>query len=570
MSGKKSQRPPEAPRGDNVVVLRPDLAAPAPVRKPARSAKAPEPIGTEDAERALAEMARLLSPSPGVPEAMRAQLNVVSNVAQARAAYIVRYSEERNLLLVEHARGRTDDRIEAAIPGEGIVGEAFSSGVTTRDDERIATPLVINGAVVGALCILSSRRAPSDVLMEALAAHVAAAWEVARLRDEAGRKNKDLQTAVAGLKSLELHREELLGNVSHDLKNPLTTVKAYLALLQRGKLGELTDQQKRAVQICDRNSDRLLRMINELLLISRLQSGKMQLDDKPFGLKDLVEDSIEALTPATEHLGVRLELKPSGEVYVRGDRERVSEAISNVIEHAIGLSPPGSPVQLALEAGNGFARLTVRDGGPGLTEESLRHVFDTYWRPAPGTPRRPGLALPLVAKIAQAHGGRAEAENLPEGGTAIHLFLPLFAGALQSAETTIASLRAGEILLVEDDADCREVLQQVLEQEGYHVSSVESASSALERLVTMRPAMVLLDLKLSQEDGRSVLHHLRSTPPLEDTVVYLITGASEAASLKTGTGVDRIDGVFEKPINLPKLLDTVAATVRPRRAALEG
>ncbi|MGZ6079923.1 MAG: response regulator, partial [Myxococcaceae bacterium] len=107
----------------------------------------------------------------------------------------------------------------------------------------------------------------------------------------------------------------------------------------------------------------------------------------------------------------------------------------------------------------------------------------------------------------------------------------------------------------------------LLEQEGYSVASAAGAEEARVLLEGLRPAMVLLDLRLSEEDGRSVLRHLRGQPEMADTPVYIISGASELASLSTGTGLDRIDGFFEKPLHLPKLLDTVASVVRPVRSA---
>src|SRR5262249_20555807 len=130
-----------------------------------------------------------------------------------------------------------------------------------------------------------------------------------------------------------------------------------------------------------------------------------------------------------------------------------------------------------------------------------------------------------------------------------------------------AAAQPGHILLVEDDRDCREVLQELLEQEGYSVVSTASAEEARAALADLRPAMVLLDLRLSEDDGRSVLRHLRGLPALAETPVYIISGASEVAALSTGTGLERIAGFFEKPLQLRKLLDTVAWVVRPVRAS---
>jgi len=160
-----------------------------------------------------------------------------------------------------------------------------------------------------------------------------------------------------------------------------------------------------------------------------------------------------------------------------------------------------------------------------------------------------------------------DAQSAPAAGTVRRVVLPAFAAQVGVADAEgSVSPQAGHILLVEDDRDCREVLQELLEQEGYSVASAAGAEEARVLLEALRPAMVLLDLRLSEEDGRSVLRHLRGQAETAETPVYIISGASEVASLSTGTGLDRIDGFFEKPLQLPKLLDTVASVVRPVRS----
>ncbi len=537
------------------------------VKKPRRAAKPVPPVEAEEAERALMEMGRNLANNAGPTEALRAHLQTIHTLLRAKVCYVARFFPARNQLLVEHVRGRYDDRIAAAAPSEGVVGLAFAHGSIQRDEDTVAIPLEGPQGVTGCLAILGARRAASDTLLQSLATQLAAAYEVARLRDDMARRNKDLQTAIAGLKSLEQHRDELLGSVSHDLKNPLTTIKAYLAMLGREKLGAVSEQQRRAVQICDRNSDRMLRMVNDLLLMSRLQSGKMQLNQRPFGLKSVAEEVLRGLAALAEHSKVSLNLAPSPEVFVRGDRERLREAIHNLVENGIHHSDAEDAVEVRITVDEGTATLSVKDNGPGIAAEELEHVFDAYWRATPGAPKPPGgrLGLPLVQKILTLHGGRVEATSVLGEGSTFQLVLPMFAGAISSPDQLQAAPRAGGILLVEDDADCREVLQQVLEQEGYRVMAASRADEARSILSHIRPAMVLLDLRLNEEDGRAVLHFIRNTPSLADIVVYIISGASDLASLSAGQGQERIDGFFEKPLQLPRLLDTVASVVRPSR-----
>jgi signal transduction histidine kinase/CheY-like chemotaxis protein len=546
----------KVPHLAEIVTLRPEAQ-----KKPRRTPKPQPPVDNEAAERALVEMAQHITSSAGPTEALRAQLQIVHTLMQAKACYVARYSPSRNQLHVEHVRGRYDERITAATPEEGLVGRAFAERTLLRDEETVAIPLESPQGISGVLAIIAPRRALSDSLLMALAGQLSASYEVARLRDDSARRNKDLQTAIAGLKALEQSRDELLGNVSHDLKNPLTTLKAYLAMMGREKLGPISDAQRRAVQVCDRSADRMLRMVNDLLLMSRLQAGKMQLNQRPFGLKAVAEEVIRTLTPMADQAKVQLTLPPSGEVFVRGDRERIAEAIQNLVEAGIHRCEADDTVELRVSVEDGLALLTVKDSGPGIGAEDLEHVFDPFYRPEGTRGQGRSLGLPLVAKILALHGGRVEATSTLGEGTSFQLVLPMFAGAVSTPD----SARAGGILLVEDDADCREVLQQVLEQEGYRVMSTSGAAEARSILSHIRPAMVLLDLRLSEEDGRSVLRFIRGTESLADVAVYIISGASEVSSLGAGQGLDRIDGFFEKPLQLPRLLDTVAAVVRPSR-----
>ncbi|HVE83474.1 MAG TPA: hybrid sensor histidine kinase/response regulator [Myxococcales bacterium] len=561
---KPSDQRRRGPRASKVVRLRDRAQGDAP---PPDKAAVLMDLDLETVARALAEMGSQSAAAAVLAEAQRTQLQAVHGLLEAKTSFISEWVPARDLLRVACVRGRNDARVRAVAPGEGPVGRAHAEHHIIREGGLWAAPLNGGEGPLGVLVVMGARRGASDPVLEALAAQVAAAWELARVKDDSARRHKDLQTAVAGLRSLEHSREELLAQVSHDLKNPLTTVKAYLAMMARGKTGALSEQQEKAVQVCQRNADRLLRMINDLLLMSRLQSGKMELDERPFGLKALTDDVMRALTPLAEQSKVRLQAVRGGEAFVRGDRERLSEAIYNLVDHAIHASLPGRAVELKVHLEDqGLASLTVRDGGPPMGEEERGSLFDAYFRPRGSeiSRRHVGLALPIVAKIVHLHGGRVEARAAPGDGTEYQLSVPMFAGAVSAEPAAQAAPRAGGILLVEDDADCREVQREVLELEGYREMTATSAAEARSVLGHIRPGLVLLDLRLRDEDGRAVLHLVRTTKALEDVTVFIISGASDVAAMTAGTGADRIDGYFEKPIQLPRLLDTVASVVRPR------
>lgn len=547
------------------------------------------PPSPEQVELTLAEMASRVSDAAAVSEAERTQLGLMADLLKPRAAFVSHFDEPKGQLLVMSVRGRNDPRIAAWAPGEGVVGRAFQDGGVVREAGAISAPLVARKKPVGVLTVLDPKVSVSDELMKVLTAQLAAAWEVGRLHDETVRRTRDLETAVAGLKSIERGRDELLAHVSHDLKNPLATLKAYLSMLEREKLGPVTDKQAHALEVCQRNTDRLTRLINELMLLSRLKAGDMRLDEKPFGLKAVAEEVVQATSAMALQGQVSVELARGGEVFVRGDRERVVEAVSNVVEQAIYVTPAGKRVRVDVDTDDtGLARLTVVDTGPAMGQAELDHLFDTWPRSEGPRPRRFSLGLPIAAKIIRLHGGRVNAAPaLAEGasvtrigaagrarsglkavpeGTRIDLFLPLYAGSVTPTELTQAP-RSGGILLVEDDADCREVLNEVLEQEGYRVITASSGAEARSVLSHIRPALVFLDIHLADEDGRNILRLIRESPPLAQIPVFVISGSSDLGSLATGKGPDRIEGFFEKPIHLPRLLDTVASVVRPKKPA---
>jgi signal transduction histidine kinase/CheY-like chemotaxis protein len=522
---------------------------------------------TEPLTEAVRALAGVSPSGRSVADAQKAQLAVVHTLFGPKSCYFLQPDPQRRELQVMSVRGRNDERIRAVPLDTGTEAEAFTTRSVARAEGLTVIPLLSYESCAGCLALLEPKEEIPDTLALALGAQIAAAWELVTVRDDSERRNKDLQTAILGLKSLERNRDALLSNVSHDLKNPLTALKGHLALLVQGKLGELDERQLHALQLAERSADRLQRMVNDLLLLSRLQSGEMDLNQRPFGLKALVAEVLQGLASTADQARVPLNLARSPEVFVKGDRERLFEALSHMVEHAIHQSPAGKAVQVSIASSDGLASAVVESEGEESTPEQLEHLFDSFYRVrSPGGRSVIGsVSLPLVAKIAQLHGGKAVAHSQPGHGTTLVLSLPAFATALSPAKEEPAP-RAGDILLVEDDRDCREVLQEVLEAEGYSVLSTAEVREALQVLEQSHPALVLLDLRLSNEDGRSVLHHIRKTPALAQIPVYVVSGSSEVGSLGAGVGPDRIDGYFEKPLQLERLLDTVAAVVRPARA----
>lgn len=519
--------------------------------------------------RVLLELAASVSRARSPSDAIKDHLAVAQELVGARLAFVSGYHSDKHLLAVVAVRGRADETVVAAQPGLGPVGRAFASRSIVGDPLRhLAVPLLEGeDRPYGVLSVVGARREALPEVWQALAAHLMAAVEASQSRDAALHRTRDLETAVAGLRSLDRARDELLGGVSHELKSPLTTIKAYLAMARKERLGPLTDRMEHAFEVCDRNADRLLRLINDMLLMARLQGGKMTLSDRPFGLRALVEEVAGQLAALATTVPVTVALERGGEVYVKGDRERLQEAVGHLLENAILYNRKRGEVRVRVRAESGTAVVEVSDTGHGIDPADLPHVFDRFYR-GRGAPRSggSGLGLAIVRQVAQLHGGSASASSVHGRGSTFVLNLPLFAGMV-GGDAPHHEARDGAILVVEDDADCREVLCQVLESEGMRVVSAQDASGAIAALEASRPALVLLDLRLGDGDGRQVLEAIRHDPRLERTPVFVVSGASESAAGFCWDGPERIDGFFEKPLNLPRLLDRVQEIVRPVGAA---
>jgi CheY-like chemotaxis protein len=237
------------------------------------------------------------------------------------------------------------------------------------------------------------------------------------------------------------------------------------------------------------------------------------------------------------------------------------------LERALDFSPRSAEIKIVISSDQALARLTVSAPGMAMPPDGLDHgVGALSLLKAKRQSFRRDLSLPVAAKIVSLHGGRLTNSSDSESAS-LTMYLPAFASSVVESQRA-TSPRPGGVLIVDDDYDCREVLKEVLEEEGFPVFTAASAAIARSMLEEIRPALVLLDLHLSDGDGRVVLRHIRQRKELKETPVYIISGASDGAAIASQKGGDRIDGFFEKPIRLPRLLETVSSIVQAEKAAV--
>jgi len=302
-----------------------------------------------------------------------------------------------------------------------------------RVERRMWTSVLIalGGAVALALlgaAFLAHRMTRSlDVLSSAAAAVAAGKFRgpiVIKSRDEIGSLARSFNAMVGQLRRVEETRRDFFATVSHELRSPLTSIRGAAELLREGVPGPLTDKQKRLADIVSVSSGRLLRLVNQILEMSRLQAGLVELERSSLDLAELVDRAVEELHPLASEATVTLECERIGAAFVySGDVERLHQVIVNLGANAIRFTPPGGRVVArVIDAGPEF-ELQVEDTGVGIPADALPHIFDAY-RQAHRERGGTGLGLAIVRGIAEAHGGRVTVESREGKGSRFTVLLP--------------------------------------------------------------------------------------------------------------------------------------------------
>ena len=226
----------------------------------------------------------------------------------------------------------------------------------------------------------------------------------------------------------ERMKDEFIATVSHELRTPLTSVRGYLELVREGEVGELTPQQKKFLDVADRNAGRLLRLVTDLLFLAQVDAGKLTVERRDVDLAALAADAVEAARPHAEEKGVSLLLDRRSVPLLVGDPTRLAQLLDNLLSNAVKFTPAGGSVDVRVGAGSGRALLEVADTGVGIPAEDQQRLFERFYRSrsaedaaVPGT----GLGLSIVRAIVHAHGGRISVESKVGAGTTFRVELPL-------------------------------------------------------------------------------------------------------------------------------------------------
>jgi signal transduction histidine kinase len=266
-----------------------------------------------------------------------------------------------------------------------------------------------------------------DLLSSATAEVAASAFRepiAIESRDEIGALARSFNSMASQLRRIEETKQEFFATVSHELKSPLTSIRGAVDLLHMGAPGPLTEKQQRLTSIIALSSERLLRLANQLLELSRLRAGLVELDRKPLDLAGLVDRVVEELHPQAEEAGVALERERYGSHFAYlGDEERLYQLVVNLGANAIRFTPRGGRVIVRIIDASSEFELQVEDTGVGIPADALPSIFDPY-RQAHQDRGGTGLGLAIVRGVANAHGGRVTAESHEGKGSRFTVLLP--------------------------------------------------------------------------------------------------------------------------------------------------
>jgi signal transduction histidine kinase len=362
-------------------------------------------------------------------------------------------------------------------------------------------------------------------------------------------------------------KDIFLATLSHELRTPLTPVLGWINLLKTGNLDEKGITQ--ALDTIERNALLQSRLIDDLLDISRIATGKLRFEPQPIDLNTIVKAAIETVNASASARNITLELSLSERPpIVMGELERLQQIILNLLSNAIKFTEPGGRVSLDTEVNGQEARLRVEDTGSGIAPDFLPHVFDRFRQADGSTTRRYGglgLGLAIVDALAKTHGGHviAESEGLGKGAR-FTLVLPFSAQAQTASEKSPRRAQTKvkhRVLIVDDSPDTLTLLRAFFEQKGSHVMTATSAREAIKVATKYPPAIIISDIGMPDIDGYELLAELRRLPGLEKIPAIAISGYAMEEDRERAQNAG-FSAHVAKPIDMDHLFALIQTLIR--------
>ncbi len=414
--------------------------------------------------------------------------------------------------------------------------------------------------------------------------------ELRQINEELEQRTKAVEAARKSLqdkaKELEIsskYKSEFLANMSHELRTPLNSVLILASLLKENKMGNLTDKQAEYAKVIHKSGSDLLNLINDILDLSKIEAGKVEMNMEPVPVSELAHDmeQLFSVVAGERKISFRIQQPTEGNFSLTTDKQRIEQVIKNLLSNAFKFTPEGGTVTLAFTHHNSRMAISVADTGIGIPEDKQKLIFEAFQQADGSTSRRyggTGLGLSISKELVARLGGEMQLVSAAGKGSTFTILMPLEAGSpiqpkIQTQTVTIAQvpaipdsveeqtiieddkqqLRAGEqsILIVEDDPVFARIVRDFAHSKGYKTILAIRGDEGLYYARKYKPSAIILDLGLPVLSGRSVLHALKSDEVLKTIPVHVIT-----AEDRSEVGFEQVAGFVTKPLLRNELDDT--------------
>jgi signal transduction histidine kinase/ActR/RegA family two-component response regulator len=395
--------------------------------------------------------------------------------------------------------------------------------------------------------------------------------EMTRLKQARERLLEREQTARTAAETANRLKDQFLATVSHELRTPLSAVLGWAEMLRSGVLD--ASRRQRASEAIFNNAKRQAQLIDELLDVARIMSGKLRLEHVDVDPREIVAGALEAVQPAAEarNIQIETEIDPALAAFY-GDPPRLQQILWNLLSNAVKFTPPGGTVRVRVRRNGNAGEIVVSDTGAGIPADFLPAVFEPF-RQADGSRTRRhgglGLGLAIVKQLVEAHSGSVTVRSAGEGqGATFAVRLPIVPhgdrskppSAIPDRQTTVASLDGLVVLVVDDDAENRTVVAACLEQHGANVIAAASAAEGFDVLQRRRVDVLLADVAMPDEDGYTLVRRVRALP---SAAVAMIPAAALTAFARDEDRQEALRAGFQmhltKPIDAASLVSAVSS-----------
>jgi signal transduction histidine kinase/DNA-binding response OmpR family regulator len=373
-------------------------------------------------------------------------------------------------------------------------------------------------------------------------------------RDEAERERKVAEDATA-------LKDEFIATVSHELRTPLTSITASLGLLHGTAGGDLSEPVKRLISIALSNCQRLVRLVNDILDVEKLASGKVTFDLQPVDIEQLLKRAIDANRPIAENAGVSIRLETSFPCEVYADPDRLMQVFSNLLSNAIKFSPSLAQITVSLEDRGEKVRVSVSDQGPGVPDDFKARIFQKFAQADRSDARQKtgtGLGLSIAKGIAERLGGQIGFGDAPGGGAVFYVELPIL--------KLVAAQTLGRVLVCEDDLDVGTAISHRLRTGGFAIDHAQTASDAVEKASLTHYVAILVDLQLPDSDGITLIQILRGITHHATTPIIVVAANPGRGRDDLRSGNLNIFDWIGKPFNPSSVVDRVRRAIDPENS----